>query len=297
MNSITVGIATYNRQRIIGRCIEALLEQDLLPERIIIFDSSENDETAKIVALFGASQIEYIHKPNRTILPIARNKILERTHTEIITFIDDDVVATPEFLKNISEGFSELPEIAGITGPTISATEDLEPIEKLIYDAKNRTKILPWGEIRSDTRCWIPPRPLYCKTLIGANMSYRTKLLRKMDGFDENYFNPSFREESDVQMRLLRLGYKFLYHPGAFVYHIVRQSGGIEDIESQRTQYFYLAGKNHRYFCDKYFPKWLTRTAWLFWNRNPPCLWLALLRTIIERKNYLAWHMGLWSIG
>ena len=125
-------------------------------------------------------------------------------------------------------------------------------------------------------------------------MSFVTKLLKDSGGFDEKLFNPSFREDTDAEVALLKRGYRFLYDPKVFLKHFPNFDGGISDVE-RSNKYFYLAGKNHRYFSDKYFPKWLSRLSWVFWSRNPPSLFLALILTVVRRKNYFYWHKGLWE--
>jgi GT2 family glycosyltransferase len=292
--SITVGIPTYKRPQTIKLCLDAIFKQTKKPDKIIIFDSSEDDETEKIVNSFKSNLINYIHVKKRTILPKARNIILENCQTDIITYIDDDAIPKEKFIESIIWSFENFKEIAGVTGPTINSDINLSPLNEIIIDNKNRTKIYPWGEIRTATKKWITTKPIFCNIMIGANQSYKVNILKKVGGFDENFDNPSFREETDVQIRIKKLGYKFLYHPDVFVYHIVKQAGGIEDIEEKEKLYFYLAGKNHRYFVDKHFNKFLSRLSWIFWSRNPPCLWIAFLRQLIEKKPYLYWHKGLW---
>lgn len=292
--TISVGICTYKRPALLKRVLDSLLSQTRVPDEIIIFDSSEDDETERITKNIKSSLIFYFHAKKRETAPKGRNFILSKCSSDIIVFIDDDAIPEQKYIGSIEYTFQGA-NVSGVTGPTINSDEKLKPIVTLLYDDKNRTALYPWGEVRSDTRRWIPSRPLRCNVMIGANMSFRTEELRMCGGFDEAYKNPAYREETDPQVRILRNGKIFVYHPNVFVYHLVEKSGGIEDIESKRNQYFYLAGKNHRYFCDKYFPKWLTRLAWIFWNRTPPCLWLAFLLTIFRKENYLMWHRGLWE--
>lgn len=291
---IAVGICTYGRPSIVSRVVDSLLSQSVLPDSIIIFDSNENMETEKNISKKNSDLIHYIHKQPRMTAPRGRNFILSQCDSDIIVFLDDDAIPQKNYIDTIKKSFED-ENISGVTGPTINSNENLEPLLKIIRDDKKRVKIYSWGEIRSDTRRWIPSRAQKCETMIGANMSFRTNQLKAVGGFDETYQNPAYREETDPQIRILRKGGMFLYHPDALVYHLVQKSGGIEDIESKQSSYFYLAGKNHRYFCDKYFPKWKTRLAWIFWNRTPPCLWLALLLAITRSKSYLMWHKGLWE--
>lgn len=298
--SITVGIPTYKRPDTIKLVTESLLKQTIIPNKIIIFDSSEDNKTElvlKELISHNKSLFIYKHIKKRVELPKARNKILDLTKTEIITFLDDDAVPKEKFIETIIWCFKNISELEGATGPSINVDKQLKPLEKIIYDNKNRTKIYPWGEIRTDTRKWIPNKYIFCDVMIGCNQSYKTITLKKIGGFDEKFRNPSFREETDVQLRIKKTikNSKFVYHPNIYVHHIIRQEGGIEDVERNEKKYFYLAAKNHKYFVDKHFSKILSRLSWLIWSRNPPAIWLAFFRQIIEKKQYIYWHKGLWS--
>lgn len=294
--TITIGIATYNRHHILKHCIKHILQQTKKPDEVIIVDSTrEIFRDPELLELEKFCKTIYLKQEEKTPLPKGRNIILSKCHTDIISFIDDDSLISTRFIQTIADTFTD-EKIAGATGPTINSTIDLTYKENIISNNSTfNTYITPWGDIYSNTRRWIPTKQIECSTMIGANMSFQTQILKSVGGFDENLFNPSFREDTDPQIKIRRFGYKFIYHPDIFVYHITEQSGGIEDIEKKKNKYFFLAGQNHRYFCDKHYPKILTRIAWFFLNRTPPNFFLALFLTLIRKENYLMWHKGLWS--
>ena len=129
--------------------------------------------------------------------------------------------------------------------------------------------------------------------MLGANMSYLTDELKRVGGFFSFYKEGyGFREENFPQASLIKRGFKFLYNPEAFVYHIKAKKGGSD----RDFQHFYLCGKNHRIFADKFFPKILTRLSWIFWSKSPPALWIAVLLAIRRKDlSILKWHKGLWG--
>jgi len=290
---LTVAVPTYNRPAAVARCVESLVKQTVLPSAIFVFDSSEEAGTENALKPY-ADRITYVHNAGRVILPAARNRCIEACKTKYIAFIDDDAVAKPSWVASIMKAFVAFPEAAGVTGPTINTTPALEPLEPVIHSKRNLNYILPWGEVRSDSRRWVPPAPVWCTSMPGGNMTFPVALLREVGGFDEELDNPSFREETDVEFRLLRAGHKFVYHPDVFVWHVPGIKGGISDVEDNFGEYLAKAGTNHRRVVDKYVPKLLSRASWILWSRNPPNLWLAFIATVLRRKNYLAWHKGLW---
>lgn len=294
--TITIAIISYEREAIIRRAIKSLTEQSRLPDEILVIDSSKNPmDPDSLIDLKFRGLLNYIHIDGRKIIPVARNIALQKAKGDVIAYLDDDAVALPKFVETIVASFESNDKLGCIGGPTINTDENLVPLKKIIRDTKKRMRIYPWGSVISYAWVWVPPQEMEVDTLQGGNMSFPSDLLRSIRGFDENYESPSCREETDVCVRIRRLGYQCIYHPDVFVYHIPNQKGGITDYETRPKDYFRLAGYNYKYFSDKFFPKWLSRTSWILWSRNPPSIILAIALSVTRRKNYLAWHKSLWS--
>lgn len=268
--SVTVGVITYRRPRMLEKCLRAIQNQTVKPDKVDVVDSSKK----------------------RIPQPVARNIILNRCKTEIIAYLDDDAVSTPRWLENIVKGYSK-PEIAGVGGPCINVDETFAIKERIITDQKNRNYFKSTGDVRCDGRRWIPPKAVKTQIMLGGNMSFLTEKLREVGGFDEHYAQAAFREETDPQIALIKKGHEFMYEPKALVWHVRTGEGGISRDLSK--DYFYWCGKNHKYLCDKHFSKLKSRLSWIFWSISPPCFWLTIALAIIRRdRRYLGWIKGLW---
>lgn len=285
----TVGIITHNRAETLFRCIESIEKQTVKPHEIIIVDTSDRKLKLKRSML----KITYIHLKNRIRQPAARNMILEKTKTEIIAYLDDDTVVKETWLENILEGYSIAGNVAAVCGPAINCDSLLRPLLKFDHSPRNRNYFTSYGDVREKTRCWVPPHPVKCSAMLGANMSYKASLLRDAGGFVSFYTEGyGFREENFPQVRLIRSGYTFVYMPEAFVWHVKERSGGADIF----NDHFYLCGRNHRIFADAFFPKWKSRLSWIFWSISPPCIWLCILLALKKRDiSVLKWHKGLWG--
>ncbi len=291
---ITIGIVTKNRPNGLKIVFESLKKQTYKDFKVIVVDNSDVSYKSLIDKIYDKENLEYI-KGDDLKLPTGRNVILNRTKTKEIVFIDDDVYLKPNWLEEIVKTFKKYPKAAGVTGPAINAKIEngkIKITEKILKTDKNQNYILPWGEVRNESRRWIPSKNVICYSMLGANMSFRTELLKEIGGFDEAYEGNFFREESDPQTALVKKGYFFIYNPKVFLYHLRFKQGGAREKE-KTYEYF---GANHKYYSDKYFNPFLARLSWLFFSRNPPNLWLAFLRTIFEGKDYLSFHKGLWFI-
>jgi GT2 family glycosyltransferase len=287
---ISVGIVTYNRPETLKLVLDSLRNQTKRPHEVIIVDSSNNKETEKLAKKY---RTKYMHTKKRLYQPQARNIILKKCKGDVIAFLDDDSVPEKKWLENIEKGYS-FENVVGVAGPALNSDNRMRVLENIVRTEKNRNYFTSSGDLLMDTRRWVPQKPVFCSLMLGANMSFLIRPLREI-GFDEFYSrDAAVREETDPQIALVKKGYRFVYMPGALTFHIKAKVGGIRS--NPEKDYYYWAGVHHRHMADKYFPRWKTRLSWIFFSRNPPCLWLCIVLAIFRRDmNILKWHKGLWS--
>ena len=84
--NISVVIPTYNRENLIVRAINSVLNQTLKPKEIIIVDDGSSDNTKEIVKNYP---VKYIYQKNFGV-SFARNKGVKEAKGEWIAFLDSD---------------------------------------------------------------------------------------------------------------------------------------------------------------------------------------------------------------
>ncbi len=116
-------IPTLNRPHDLRVTLETLLRQSVLPQELIIVDQSRNDESEVAVRqlLAGSAQgksitLQYRRDPGINGLAIARNVALSMSNSEVILFLDDDVVLEDDFVERLLSGYVEDPQLGGISG-------------------------------------------------------------------------------------------------------------------------------------------------------------------------------------
>lgn len=123
--SIAVAIPTKNRADDLDLTVETVFSQSALPRQLIIVDQSTDDLSAfKVKARFEALRLEvkhsleliYLRDLSLSGLTAARNRAMKAVNTEIILFLDDDVVLERDFNKRILEAYRDHPEAVGISG-------------------------------------------------------------------------------------------------------------------------------------------------------------------------------------
>jgi glycosyltransferase involved in cell wall biosynthesis len=97
---ISVIMLTYNREKLVGRAIESILNQTMRDFEFIIVDNGSTDRSGVIADEYAARdpRIQVIHR-ERGNIGSGRNTGLDAARGEYIAFIDDDDWAETDFLE------------------------------------------------------------------------------------------------------------------------------------------------------------------------------------------------------
>lgn len=115
---ITVCIPTYNRPKQVSDLLTNLLEQQVLPEEVVLVDSSSDDASREIAGKYSDRFPSLVYQRSEKGLTLQRNRAIEMAHGDIVVFLDDDVLLEPEFLLEVKKVFEKDEEglIGGIAG-------------------------------------------------------------------------------------------------------------------------------------------------------------------------------------
>lgn len=86
---ISVIIPTYNREELLRRAIESVLDQTFDDFEILVIDGAKSESTRELVRSFGDGRIRYIPQKGKGIAN-ARNLGVSKARGEFIAFLDDD---------------------------------------------------------------------------------------------------------------------------------------------------------------------------------------------------------------
>lgn len=229
--SVSVGIITKNRPKLLNQCIKSLLLQKEKPLETIIIDSSNtphifDKKTQKILNIKYNLINQGFGK--------ARNKIISLSNGKIITFIDDDSVASTDWIRNISLSHNTNSEIA-IQGKVLLKINSLWALnEKINLDTwflKNLKK--------NNT----------INLISNKNISYKTSPLIKNKLFYEEKYQIERYGSEDILMyeKLKKNNYKVKYDPKITITHMERKSF-LEYLKQQ-----YRKGKARKYTLYRQF--------------------------------------------
>jgi len=108
---VSVVIPAYNEEKVIGRCLNALTNQTIKADEIILVDNNCVDRTVEIAQKYPVKVI----KEKRQGISYARNAGFNLAKYEIIGRIDADTTVFPNWVEELKKGFKE-PTTVAVTG-------------------------------------------------------------------------------------------------------------------------------------------------------------------------------------
>ncbi len=239
-NKISVVVCTRDRQNHLKKCVHSLLNQSHRPREIIIVDDASKDEINVIDLLQNLSSslrraqringhvdVILLRNKKRQGVIKSRNMGISASTGDIIAFIDDDGYAHRNWIRNLVRNYSK--GVVGVGGPVIEKSRSKDSIsgKKLSY-ITGEGEIKHHYRVRSFGECRILPKQ-YVKFLMGGNMSFRKDVLLRVKGGDAVFKGNYYREETDLCMRISRMG-KLIFEPSAATFHETAKDGGTRDI-------------------------------------------------------------------
>jgi GT2 family glycosyltransferase len=231
----SVVVVTYERPDYVARCLDHLLAQTRPAREIMVVDSSDGGETARLVEERFPTVAYEVNPLGRGATATARNIGYRKTSGDILVFIDDDAFAEPEWLERLLPFYAE-PGVGGVGGRQIrkqpgELAEGLDAIGLLLPDGTLT------GNFAAD-----PGHPLDVAHLLGANMSFRRSAIDRIGGIRDGYAGTCIREETDLCLQVSLAGYRLVYTPDAVVEHV---AGPYAKGQRFDLRYAYWGQKNH----------------------------------------------------
>jgi len=191
---------------------------------VIVDNASKSSETAGYIhnKFPNSTKVRYLRE-DVPGLAIAHNRALKEVDAPIVVFTDDDVIVSPNWLKDIVANFQQDSQIGCVTGMILPYEIETPPqlwieqfggfgkgYKRIIFDMKaNRPDdfLFPYSAGRFGS---------------GANMAFRTSVLKAIGGFDPALGAGTLAKGGDdlaVFFDVIAQGYRLVYEPRAILYH------------------------------------------------------------------------------
>ena len=214
-----VVIPSFNRADDLIACLDSLLNAGISEAQILVVDNHSQDNTAELLErCHPGVQVRYLDENLGATgaSNIGFSMALSQGATHVLRF-DSDTIVDPGFILPLMDAIQKGPDI-GVVAPKIYyydppkkiwyAGTDSHPFHfGAIHSQRNQEDSHKNSQARSVDYAW------------GAAMLIKAEVLRKIGGFDEDFF--IYYEEIDFCLRLREMGYRILFVPEAVIWHKV----------------------------------------------------------------------------
>lgn len=220
--NFTISICTYDRYDVLPKAIESALRQSMPQDEYDVF-VVDNSPDHKKATTFGKKfsdipNLKYVVEKTPG-LSHARNLSADLTKSRFIAFMDDDAVASPNWLSEILAAFDSFGESAMIVGGRVDPLWGA-PRPPWLHDSMlGNLSVVNWG---GEAREALPG-----EWFAGTNIAFRTSAIVDNGGFSENLGRSGSgsallsNEELQLVERVRSQGGKLIYAPNALVDHLV----------------------------------------------------------------------------
>ncbi len=202
-NNITIIIPSRSLDSNLIYCIKKIRKFYKKIKIILILDYPVKNTLDKniIILISGNKTIGY-----------KRNLGVKFVKTKLISLIDSD--AYPEsFWLNESIDILGKKNIAAIGGPNLSPKSN-DPEKILVANSRINSIVTLNPKVKSKKT-----KKHYINFLPSCNFIIKTSIYRKVKGMDPRLYSS---EEISLNLKVRKLGYKMIFNPKVFVYHIDR---------------------------------------------------------------------------
>lgn len=202
IQTVSVIILTRNSQKHIGSCIESILKQNYANMEVLVIDAGSTDQTTTIVSqhLSGSLKpFEMIDAP-RTTIGRARQIGVERAKGDILAYVDSDVELPHEdWITNMLSPFSDQ-RVGGTQTLAKNRNSDPWPLKRIHSSFEYKGTVIDIGHYER----------------VGAShILLRKSAVVEVGGFSD----VNFGEDTDLTLRMMKAGYKFIYLRDQRCYH------------------------------------------------------------------------------
>jgi len=220
--TLSIIICSYNRASYISDALDSLYHQTagLNAFEAIIVDNNSTDNTAEVFLQWRANHTQgsftYLTESKQGA-SFARNTGAAVAKGEWLCFMDDDAVATPDYVKNIINHIENKPQVVGFGGRIIPKYIPAEPKWMSYYVSS-----LVGNFDYAPNACAFE----YGKYPLESNMIVKKDIYDQIGGFNVDLPGVvgTLRiggEGKELFFKILALGHTIYYDPSICVHHVV----------------------------------------------------------------------------
>jgi len=254
---IFVGIASYARPNVFALSVRSLLRAKVIGGIIAVIDARDPAELDRYLNVLNAVRsygLEVLADAmvGRRGSTNARNRILDLAEQnlgkgDILVLYDDDYICPGSEALAAAVPWLRMKGVGLVGGRVVNLSRrgvDPDFYLNLAGVADGLTRLT--GFIFLD----VVHGPRYVDFTTPL-MALRVDVVKRGIRYDPCYRGTAYREESDFQAQVRRLGYRIVFEPRFYVYHLCLEEGGNRVLNDAALR-FYWKARNNTYFIRKH---------------------------------------------
>ena len=226
-------IVSYNTADLIETCLNSVCACEDCRKEIFVVDNASTDGSATLI-LEKYPDVRFIANERNVGFAAANNQVLALCKGRYIFFLNPDTKIESTSLLPILSFLDPRPDI-GLAGTRIINPDgSIQESVSFHYPGQRHARRELHG-LKGRIAC-----------VLGASMIARTDLIRKVGGFDPEFF--LYGEDQDLCLRIRKLGYEIGYNDACTVTHFGGQSERSSkpfEVWTKKTRAEYLFYRKH----------------------------------------------------
>lgn len=211
---LSVIVPTFRRPALLAQCLSALAAQDAPSSsfEVVVVDDGSGDNTAEVLRRYENELPTLTWRSQSTNRgpAAARNEAVRLASSELLLFIDDDIVASPSLVRTHLRLHQSMSDQHGALGyvdwlPSLHVTPFMRWLDSTTFQ-------FAYQELSPG------PLPHAADAFYTCNLSMRRRLFDAVGGFDERFPYPAY-EDTELACRLADKGFTLDYRPEALAWH------------------------------------------------------------------------------
>jgi glycosyltransferase involved in cell wall biosynthesis len=117
---VSVALATHNRPELLLHAIDSVRRQTYPHFELVVTDDSDSEESQDLLDSIDDHRLRVVRTPARRGAGAAFNIGLEAATGDIVTFLDDDNMMHPEWLRSVVWAFATFPDVDALYGARVN---------------------------------------------------------------------------------------------------------------------------------------------------------------------------------
>ncbi len=234
---ISIIIVTYNTADLIGGCLDSVLVAEGCTCEVIVVDNASTDNSARFIKE-RYPQVHLIGNSSNRGFAAANNQALPLCKGRYLFFLNPDTTVKPDAIRNAASFMDVNPRI-GLAGAAMVNPDGTRQESVSYRYPGERHSSGELGRLEGSIAC-----------VLGAAMIARSELIRKIGGFDEDFF--LYGEDQDLCLRIRKEGYSIGFAETAIVTHLGGQS---ERSSSSADKFRKKVQAEYLFYSKHYLPR------------------------------------------